>query len=80
MKFGRVGRPPARLIDEMSGTTAKQNYYSALTKLDESEIAAIKSAMVGAGIDNGFNHSSELHVMNFKQVMQAKMQMNIKRK
>ena len=69
---GRVVRPSAQLIDEMAGTTAKQNYYLTLMELDESKIMAIELAMVIAGISGGFNHTSELHVMNFKQAIQSK--------
>ena len=71
-------RPPSQLIDKIMGTTAKQNYYSALMELDKSGIAAIELAMVRTGIGGGFNPTCEL--MNLSKQFKGKMQINGKRK
>ena len=46
-----------------------QNYYAELCKLDDKETKNIKIAAVGAWLDVGFNHTSELKVMKFKEAM-----------
>ena len=71
---GRVTFRPAKLIDEMNGaelTFAEKNYYSIL---EDEEIAC-----VGAGIGGGFENTSELKVMKYKEAMETDERENWKK-
>ena len=71
--------PPDRLIETMapfadadlSGTAAELHYFGALAELDNEEIAAFELILVGAGLGGGFENTTELKVMNFKEAMKG---------
>ena len=63
---GRIGRRPARLIEEMGETAltaAEQNYYFALSEYFE-------YGCVSAGIGSGILNTNELKVIGYDEAMQ----------
>ena len=78
-RSGRAIVPPDRLIETMtlftdadlsvSVTAAEIHYFGALAELDNEEIAAFELILVGAGLGGGFEKTTELKVMNFKEEM-----------
>ena len=63
-RSGRAVKRTARFIEEMGGvqlTPAEEQFYG---KIFEGEVAC-----VGAGLGGRFGHTSELHVMKYKQAM-----------
>ena len=65
-----------RLIKEMGTTAAEQNYFAALMEIDPDELhgmaiglVEVELGLVGASVGSGFNHTSELHVMTYDQVL-----------
>ena len=58
----RLGQAVNANIDMLSN--AELNYYAALAETDESEVA-----LVGAAMGGGFQHTSELKPMNYKEAM-----------
>ena len=63
-RSGRVSRPPRRLINEGTefGSTA-------MTDDDMDDDIEDEIACVGAGIGGGFENTSELHVMKYREAM-----------
>ena len=63
-------------------SNTETNYYAALANHDEFEDEEhihssgsnvhYEITAVGAGVGGGFDHTSDLHVMNYKQAMQTK--------
>ena len=78
-RSGRTIVPPDRLIETMtpfadadlSGTAAELHYFGALAELDNEKIAAFKLILVGAGLGGGFEITTELKVMKFKETMKG---------
>jgi hypothetical protein len=66
-RSSRTIRAPRRLIEE-SGLSIEVNNQGWREHLVE----MYEYALVGAGIGGGFNHSSELNVINYNQAMRAK--------
>jgi Reverse transcriptase (RNA-dependent DNA polymerase) len=66
-RSSRVIRAPTRLIEEMGVSIDEKlpNWKDCLVKVYE-------TALVGAGIGGGFNHSSELNVIKYNEAMWAK--------
>ena len=54
---------------EVALRTIQQNYCTHLCKLDEDGTKNIEIADVGAGFGGGFDHTSKLKVMKFKEAM-----------
>ena len=50
-------------------STMYKNYYAQMCELDNKETKNIKNATVGAGLYGGFDHTSELKVMKFKEAV-----------
>ena len=67
-RSGRTIRPPARLIEEMNAI-AIENYYSVLENCDDVDDSGIEYGLVGAGLGGGFDVTTELHVMKYKEAM-----------
>ena len=68
-RTGRTVRPPQRLIEEMANLARTTNYYSSLIDADDEEDEEF--GMVGAGLGGGFDVTTELHVMKYKQAMKS---------
>ena len=75
-RLGRVVKPLVLYMKEYSTdgvevalSTMHQNYYIQLCKLNYKEMKNIEISAVGAGLGGGFDHTSELKVMKFKEVM-----------
>jgi hypothetical protein len=66
-RSSRAIRAPTRLIEEMGVSIDEKqpNWKDCLVKVYE-------TALVGAGIGGGFNHSSELNVIKYNEAMRAK--------
>ena len=79
-RSGRTIVPPDRLIETMTafteadleGTAAELHYFGSLAELDNEEIAAFELILVGAGLGGGFENTTELKVMNYKEAMKGK--------
>ena len=70
-RSGRAIRPPQRLIEEMAAMATTTNYYEELfDEVDEDENEG-EWGMVGAGLGGGFDVTTELHVMKYKQAMKS---------
>jgi hypothetical protein len=65
-RSGRTVRPPQRLIEEMAALAVTSNYYAELADEDDDEYG-----LVGAGLGGGFDVTTELHVMKYKQAMKS---------
>ena len=75
-RSGRVVKPLVLYMKEYSTdrvegvlSTIYQNFYAPLYKVDDTELKNIEIAEVGAGLGGGFNHTCELKVMKFKEVV-----------
>ena len=76
-RSGRAIVPPDRLIETMNpftdadlaGTAAELHYFGALAELDNEEISAFELILVGDGLGGGFENTTELKVMNYKEAM-----------
>ena len=53
----------------MSNTGAKMNYDILLGELDQNKLKNCEAGLVGAGLDDGFNHTSELHASKYKEAI-----------
>ena len=79
-RSGRTIVPPDRMIETMTpftdadleGTAAELHYFGSLAELDNEEISAFELILVGAGLGGGFENTTELKVMNFKEAMKGK--------
>ena len=79
-RSGRTIVPPGRLIETMTpftdadlaGTAAELHYFGSLAELDNEEISAFELILVGAGLRGGFENTTELKVMNFKEATKGK--------
>ena len=70
-RSGRNIRTPHRLIEEMAAIGVKNNYYADLD-MDPDELEDDNEyGFVGAGLGGGFDVTTELHVMKYKQAMQS---------
>ena len=55
---------------ETAAMAAELNYYASLANLDEDDVQVqMEVAGVGAGLGGGFNHTTELHVMKYREAM-----------
>jgi hypothetical protein len=54
------------LIEEMAALAVTPNYYAKLADEDDD-----KYGLVGAGLGGGFDVTTELHVMKYKQAMKS---------
>ena len=83
-QYGRVVRPPERLMEsmqvqiELSSTAVKLKYLSNMVELDNWEVNAVEitaddteTFLVRAGIGGGLGHTTELKVMNYNQPMKG---------
>ena len=65
---------------EMALTNSEYNFYNIMTQLDEdvgelaclSTVKGIEFTLVGAALGGGFENTSELHVLNYKEAMASK--------
>ena len=57
------------ILDEMGNTAVKMNYYASLADLEKDELENCKVGLIGAGVGGGFNHTSKLHVMKYKETI-----------
>ena len=79
-RSGRAIVPPDILIEtttpytdaDLAGTAAELHYFGALSEPDNEEIAAFKLILVGAGMGGGFENTTELKVMNYKEATKGK--------
>ena len=82
-RSGRHSFKPKRLAYETTNfSVTESNYYAALAthdKFDTNEHTHSSGSnvhfeitAVGAGVEGGFDHTSDLHVMNYTQAMQTK--------
>ena len=69
-------------------TAAESNYYYAISSLfDNGKSSHYEFSSVGTGVDGGFQNTTELHVMNFEEILKSsdvncenmKLTMNISR-
>jgi hypothetical protein len=65
-RSGRTIRPLQRLIEEMAALAVAPNYYAELADEDDDE-----NGLVGAGLGGGFDVTTVLHVMKYKQGMKS---------
>jgi hypothetical protein len=65
-RVGRITKAPTRLIEEMNAF-ATENYYQVLS--DGYLGVGDEYALVGAGLGGGFEDTTELHVLKYKQAM-----------
>lgn len=81
-RSGRAVKAPGRLIEEMGGiaagdeyeiglTQAEAKYYEAMKAFPEGEFRPGEMACVGAGIGGGFTSTEELHVMKYDEAMET---------
>ena len=57
---------------DLEGTAVELHYFGSLAELDNEEISAFELILVGAGLGGGFENTTELKAMNFKEVMKGK--------
>ena len=71
-RTGRVVQPRKRLIETMnlSGdvSSAELHYLASMLELESEELEIM---CVGAGIGGGYQNTTELHVLNYKQAMKS---------
>jgi hypothetical protein len=78
-RVGRVSRAPERYIETMAVSSnsnevsdAQLRYLLELAELDNEECHnLIETALVGAGVGGGFDHTDELRVMNYREAMKS---------
>ena len=56
-------------MDNMGNNAAKMSYYALLAESDQEEVKNCEVSLVVAGLDDGCNHNSELHVMKYKEAI-----------
>ena len=78
-RSGRVIKPVDRLIESMTtsigeyrGTNAALKFLESISDHSQYDAAAAELALVGAGIGGGYENTSELRVMNYKEAMSSK--------
>ena len=67
LRSGKVVKPLVLYMKECDDdsivgalSTTQQNYYSQLCQLDDKEMKNVEIAAVGAGLSDGFDHTSKL--------------------
>ena len=56
-------------MDEISNIAAEPIYYALLAELDQERMEDCEVGLVGAGLGDIFNQTSELHVMKYKEAI-----------
>ena len=72
--------PPEILIETMApfteadleGTAAELHYFGSLAELNNEELSTFELLLVGAGLGGGFENTTELKVVNFKEAMKGR--------
>ena len=84
-RSGRTVLTPVRLtaqvrggLADFQGTIVKMKYLESMAELDNNEIVTaavveenVEISQVGAGVGGGFENTSELKVMNYREAMQS---------
>ena len=84
-RSGRTVQTPIRLtaavrggLSDFQGTAVEMKYLGSMAELDNEEIATtavveenVEISLVGAGVGGGFENTSELKVMNYREAMQS---------
>ena len=73
-RYGRVIRPVARLINEMSAlglSESEATYFGLISLACKNDLDLTKFACVGTGLGGGFTNTNELHVMKFDEAMKT---------
>ena len=87
-RSGRIVRPPSRYKEDLGAiamsyeiglTDAEREYYTTMKEIGEMAFVGagiggqgFETAFVGAGLGGGFENTSELHVMKYKEAMATK--------